>query len=103
VSWTLDTPFDEALKKECEAFLKLVADDQSKAQRHAFFAEREAVKVQDVPDGVKPRPVRRVAIIGAGTMDGGIAMSFANSGIPVTLIETGEEQLSRGLGMMQRN
>ncbi|SDS80258.1 3-hydroxyacyl-CoA dehydrogenase [Bradyrhizobium canariense] len=103
VSWTLDTPFDEALKKEREAFLKLVADDQSKAQRHAFFAEREAVKVRDVPDGVKPRPVGRVAIIGAGTMGGGIAMSFANSGIPVTLIETGEEQLTRGLGMMQKN
>jgi 3-hydroxyacyl-CoA dehydrogenase len=103
VSWTLDTPFDEALKKERETFLSLVADDQSKAQRHAFFAEREAVKVQGVPDGVKPRPVERVAIIGAGTMGGGIAMSFANAGIPVTLIETGEVQLTRGLGMMQKN
>ncbi|MBH5384727.1 3-hydroxyacyl-CoA dehydrogenase NAD-binding domain-containing protein [Bradyrhizobium diversitatis] len=103
VSWTLDTPFDEALKKEREAFLKLVADDQAKAQRHAFFAEREAVKVRDVADGVKPRPVGRVAIIGAGTMGGGIAMSFANAGIPVTLIETGEEQLTRGLGTMRKN
>ena len=103
VSWTLDLPFDEALKKEREMFLKLVADDQSKAQRYAFFSEREAAKVQNIPEGVKPRPVERVAIIGAGTMGGGIAMSFANAGIPVTLIETGEEQLKRGMGIMQKN
>ncbi|WP_398466798.1 3-hydroxyacyl-CoA dehydrogenase NAD-binding domain-containing protein [Tardiphaga sp.] len=103
VSWTLDTPFDEALKKEREMFLKLVADDQSKAQRYAFFSEREAAKVQGVPETTKPRPVERVAIIGAGTMGGGIAMSFANAGIPVTLIETGEEQLKRGMGIMQKN
>ena len=56
-----------------------------------------------MPDGTKPRPVERVAIIGAGTMGGGIAMSFANAGIPVTLIETGEEQLKRGMGIMQKN
>ena len=56
-----------------------------------------------MPDGTKPRPVKRVAIIGAGTMGGGIAMSFANAGIPVTLIETGEEQLKRGMGIMQKN
>jgi 3-hydroxyacyl-CoA dehydrogenase len=103
VSWTLDTPFDEALKKERESFLKLMAGDQSKAQRYAFFAEREAAKVSGVPEGTKPRPVERVAIIGAGTMGGGIAMSFANAGIPVTLIETGEEQLKRGMGVMQKN
>ena len=56
-----------------------------------------------MPEGTKPRPVKRVAIIGAGTMGGGIAMSFANAGIPVTLIETGEEQLKRGMGIMQKN
>jgi 3-hydroxyacyl-CoA dehydrogenase len=103
VSWSLDLPFDEGLKKEREAFLKLVAGDQSKAQRYAFFAEREAAKVSGVPEGTKPRPVERVAIIGAGTMGGGIAMSFANAGIPVTLIETGDEPLKRGLGVMQKN
>jgi 3-hydroxyacyl-CoA dehydrogenase len=103
VSWTLDVPFDEALKKERESFLKLVSGDQSKAQRYAFFSEREAAKVSGVPAGTKPRPVERVAIIGAGTMGGGIAMSFANAGIPVTLIETGEEQLKRGMGVMQKN
>ncbi|HEY8332567.1 MAG TPA: 3-hydroxyacyl-CoA dehydrogenase NAD-binding domain-containing protein [Tardiphaga sp.] len=103
VSWTLDLPFDEALKKERESFLRLVAGDQSKAQRYAFFSEREAAKVQNVPEGTKPRPVERVAVIGAGTMGGGIAMSFVNAGIPVTLIETGEEQLKRGMGIMQKN
>jgi len=95
VSWTLDVPFDEALKKEREEFSQLVAGDQSKAQRYAFFSEREAAKVSGVPEGTKPRPVERVAIIGAGTMGGGIAMSFANAGIPVTLIETGHGATSR--------
>lgn len=103
VGYAIDLPFDEGLKKEREGFLKLVASDQSKAQRYAFFAEREAAKIAGVPEGTKPRPVNRVAILGAGTMGGGIAMSFANAGVPVTLIETGEEQLKRGMGVMQKN
>ena len=103
VGYAIDFPFDEGLKKEREGFLKLVASDQSKAQRYAFFAEREAAKIAGVPEGTKSRPVNRVAILGAGTMGGGIAMSFANAGVPVTLIETGEEQLKRGLGIMQKN
>ena len=103
VANAIDLPFDEGLVKERELFVKLVSGDQSKAQRYAFFAEREAAKVAGVPEGTKARPVERVAIIGAGTMGGGIAMSFANAGIPVTLIETGEEQLKRGLGVMQKN
>ena len=103
VGAAIDLPFDEGLKKEREGFMKLMTGDQSKAQRYAFFAEREAAKVAGVPDGTKPRKVERVAIIGAGTMGGGIAMSFANAGIPVTLIETGDEQLKRGMGVMQKN
>jgi 3-hydroxyacyl-CoA dehydrogenase len=103
VGAAIDLPFEEGLKKEREGFLKLVSSDQSKAQRYAFFSEREAAKIAGVPEGTKPRPVERVAIIGAGTMGGGIAMSFANAGIPVTLIETGEEQLKRGMGVMQKN
>ena len=103
VARRIDLPFDEGLKKEREGFLKLMASDQSKAQRYAFFSEREAAKVAGVPDGTKPRKVERVAIIGAGTMGGGIAMSFANAGIPVTMIEIGEEQLKRGMGVMQKN
>ncbi|CCE08771.1 Enoyl-CoA hydratase/3-hydroxyacyl-CoA dehydrogenase [Bradyrhizobium sp. STM 3843] len=103
VGYAIDLPFDEGLKKEREDFLRLLTSDQSKAQRYAFFAEREASKIAGVPEGTKSRPVQRVAIIGAGTMGGGIAMSFANAGVPVTLIETGEEQLKRGLGIMQKN
>src|SRR5882757_7607439 len=103
VGYAIDLPFDEGIKKEREAFFKLLTSDQSKAQRYAFFAEREAAKIAGVPDGTKPRPIERVAIIGAGTMGGGIAMSFVNGGIPVTLIETGEEQLNRGLATIQKN
>src|SRR6266853_1101405 len=103
VGAAIDLPFDEGRKKEREGFLKLVASDQSKAQRYAFFSEREAAKIAGIPEGTKPRNVERVAIIGAGTMGGGIAMSFANAGIPVTLIETGDEQLKRGMGVMQKN
>ncbi len=103
VSWTLDVPFDEALKKERETFLRLVAGDQSKAQRYAFFSEREAAKVSGIPEGTKARPVNQVAVLGAGTMGGGIAMSFVNAGIPVTIIETGEEPLKRGLGIIRKN
>lgn len=103
VSWTLDVPFDEALKKERETFLRLVAGDQSKAQRYAFFAEREAAKISGVPEGTKARPINQVAVLGAGTMGGGIAMSFVNAGIPVTIIETGEEPLKRGLGIIRKN
>ncbi len=99
----LDTPFDEALTLEFEGFLKLMAGDQSKAQRHVFFAEREAAKIAGVPEGTKPRPLSRVAVIGAGTMGGGIAMSFANGGVPVTLIELSQEPLDRGLALIRKN
>ncbi|WP_314963590.1 3-hydroxyacyl-CoA dehydrogenase NAD-binding domain-containing protein [Bradyrhizobium cosmicum] len=103
VGYAIDLPFDEGLKKARERSVKLVPSDQSKAQRYAFFAEREANKVAGVPEGTKGRPVNRVAILGAGTMGGGVAMSFANAGIPVTLIGTGEERLKRGMNIMQRN
>ncbi|HVV42720.1 MAG TPA: 3-hydroxyacyl-CoA dehydrogenase NAD-binding domain-containing protein [Nitrobacter sp.] len=103
VGYAIDLPFDEGLKKERDGFLKLMNGDQSKAQRYAFFAEREAAKVAGVPEGTRPRPVARVAIIGAGTMGGGIAMSFANAGIPVTLVEMADEPLKRGMGIMQKN
>ncbi len=89
-------PFEEGLRRESELFRKLVGGDQSRAQRHVFFAEREAAKVQGMPDGTQPRPIARSAILGAGTMGGGIAMCFANAGIPVTLIETSDELLARG-------
>src|SRR6201987_4499128 len=90
-------PFEEGLKREGELFRKLLAGDQSKAQRHIFFAEREAARVPGIPEGTKPRPVTTGAVIGAGTMGGGIAMCFANAGIPVTVVETSGDLLQKGL------
>ena len=102
VRWALELPVGEALQREREKFLALVVGDQARAQRHIFFAEREAAKVPDIA-GVKGREVKAAAIIGAGTMGGGIAMSFANAGIPVTVIETTQDALTRGLGTIAKN
>jgi 3-hydroxyacyl-CoA dehydrogenase len=96
-------PFEEALRREGELFRKLIAGDQSKAQRHVFFAEREAAKIPDMPETTKPRPIARAAVIGAGTMGGGIAMCFANAGIPVTVVETGRDLLQKGLDRVASN
>lgn len=96
-------PFDEALAKERDFFVHLVSGEQSRAQRHLFFAEREAAKVAGVGKDVKPRDIRRAGIIGAGTMGGGIAMSFVNGGIPVTLLEMSKEALDRGLATIEKN
>ncbi len=84
-------------------FMELVAGEQSKAQRHLFFAEREAARIPGVGPDVKPREIKRAAVLGAGTMGGGIAMCFANAGIPVTIIETTDEALQRGLGIIRKN
>lgn len=89
-------PLAEGFANERALFARLVVDERSKALRHAFFAEREAAKVPGIDDSVKPRPIVRAAVIGAGTMGGGIAMCFANAGIPVTLIETSQEQVEKG-------
>jgi len=96
-------PVDQGLKRERELFMKLVVGDQSKAQRYIFFAEREAAKIPDLPAGIKPREIVRAAVIGAGTMGGGISMSFANAGIPVSVIETSEEALKRGFDTITKN
>jgi 3-hydroxyacyl-CoA dehydrogenase len=96
-------PFEEGLRRESELFRQLVAGDQSKAQRHIFFAEREAAKVLDMPEATRPRPVESAAVIGAGTMGGGIAMCFANAGIPVTIVETGRDLLQKGLDRVSAN
>jgi 3-hydroxyacyl-CoA dehydrogenase len=103
IGWTLDVPVGEALERERQTFERLTRSEQSLGLRHRFFAEREAAKVADLPAGTAPRPVARAAVIGAGTMGGGIAMSFANAGIPVTLIDTGDEALKRGLATIERN
>jgi 3-hydroxyacyl-CoA dehydrogenase len=96
-------PFADGIKKEREIAQELMSGTQSKALRHVFFAEREAAKIPDVPADTPTRPVKSVAIIGAGTMGGGIAMSFANIGIPVTLIDATDEFLDRGLKRIKDN
>jgi len=96
-------PFEEGLRRESELFRKLVAGDQSKAQRHIFFAEREAAKVPHMPEATRPRPIAQGAVIGAGTMGGGIAMCFANAGIPVTVVETDRDLLQKGLDRVAAN
>lgn len=96
-------PIDEGLKKEREFFFECMDSPQRKAQIHAFFAEREAAKIPDLPADVKPKQIRSAAVLGAGTMGGGIAMNFANAGIPVKLLDVSQEALSRGLGVIEKN
>jgi 3-hydroxyacyl-CoA dehydrogenase len=96
-------PFDEGARFERECYEQLVASTESKAMRHAFFAERAAAKIPDVPDSTPTREIRKVAIVGAGTMGGGIGMAFANAGIPVTLLEMSADALARGLGTIRQN
>ncbi len=96
-------PFDEGSKVERTAFVELLNSTESKALRHAFFATRAAAKVPDVPPGTPLRAIKSVAVIGAGTMGGGIAMNFANIGIPVTVLETSQAALDKGLGVVKRN
>lgn len=98
-----DRSFDEALAYERSLFDELIADSQSAAQRHVFFAERQAAKIDGLPADTPILPVRSVAVIGAGTMGGGIAMNFANVGIPVTLVDNNQAALDRGLGVIRRN
>src|SRR5437764_10096604 len=103
VRWALDVPFEEAERRVRSAFQELRQGEQSKAQRYIFFAEREAAKVPGLPPGIRPRDIARAAVIGAGTMGGGIAMCFANAGIPVSIIETAQEPLKRGLDTIAKN
>jgi 3-hydroxyacyl-CoA dehydrogenase len=96
-------PVEEGMRLEREKFEELMDGEQSIALRHVFFAERAAAKVDDLPKDVALRPVERVGIVGGGTMGGGIAMSFANAGIPVTLLEVDDEALQRGLSIIDGN
>jgi 3-hydroxyacyl-CoA dehydrogenase len=96
-------PFEEGMKVERENFLALVQTTESKALRHYFFGERAAAKIPDVPEETPKRPIKSAAVIGAGTMGGGIAMNFANAGIPVVVLEVNQEALDKGLATVRRN
>ncbi|MGB5948122.1 MAG: 3-hydroxyacyl-CoA dehydrogenase NAD-binding domain-containing protein [Parvibaculum sp.] len=99
----VNLPFDEGIKVEQKLFRELVTGTQSAAQRHVFFAERQVWKLPDVPADTPIIPVNKVGIIGAGTMGGGIAMNFLNAGMPVTIVETKQEALDRGLATIRKN
>jgi 3-hydroxyacyl-CoA dehydrogenase len=103
VEAAVSLPFAEAIKRERELFAELLASPESKAQRYFFFAEREAAKIPDVPADTQAKDIKKAAVIGAGTMGGGIAMNFANVGIPVTVVEVAQEALDRGLGIVRKN
>ena len=96
-------PFDEGRKEERARFNKLVVGTESQSLRHMFFAERQTSKIPDVPDDTPAREIRKAAVIGAGTMGGGIAMNFANAGIPVTLIDMNQAAVEKGLATIKKN
>lgn len=103
VEAAVNLPMDEGLQRERELFMELMTSPQSAAMRHAFFAEREAARVKDLPKDTPTREIKKVGIIGGGTMGGGIAMNFMNAGIPVTLLEINDEALQRGIGIIEKN
>src|SRR5262245_20100034 len=103
VEAAVELPFDQGIRRERELFTELLNSPESKAQRYFFFAEREAAKIPDVPADTAAKDIKKAAVIGAGTMGGGIAMNFANAGIPVTVVEMAQEALDRGLGIVRKN
>jgi 3-hydroxyacyl-CoA dehydrogenase len=96
-------PFEEGIKVERSEFMKLMAGLQATAQRYVFFAERQAAKIDGLDPAAPLLPVKSVGIIGAGTMGGGIAMNFLSVGLPVTIVETKQDALDRGVAVIRRN
>ncbi len=98
-----EKPYSEGVLDERRLFMELMSGTQAKAQQYFFFAERKAAKIEGLADDVRPRDIKRVGVIGAGTMGGGISMNFLSAGIPVTIVEMGQEALDRGTGLMRKN
>ncbi|HXY37673.1 MAG TPA: 3-hydroxyacyl-CoA dehydrogenase NAD-binding domain-containing protein [Planctomycetaceae bacterium] len=96
-------PFEEGVKKEAELFRECLFSNESKSLIHVFFGERTVAKIPDLPSDIKPIEVKSAAIVGAGTMGGGITMTYVNAGIPVVLKEVGQAELDRGLETIKRN
>jgi 3-hydroxyacyl-CoA dehydrogenase len=103
VAAAVSMPYEEGARFERESFLQLMQTPQSRALRHAFFAERAAAKIPDVPEDTPLRRIEKIAVVGAGTMGGGITMNFLGAGIPVALLEMKQEALDRGLATIRRN
>jgi 3-hydroxyacyl-CoA dehydrogenase len=95
--------FEDGIRTERRLFMELMNGVQSKSQRYLFFAERQAAKIPGIADDLPLRPIKKVGIIGAGTMGGGISMNFLSAGIPVTIVETADAALQRGVGTMRKN
>jgi 3-hydroxyacyl-CoA dehydrogenase len=98
-----EKPFSEGVIEERKLFMELMGGEQSAAQRYFFFAERKASKIEGLPENTEPRPIRKVGVIGAGTMGGGISMNFLSAGFSVTIVEMGQEALDRGCSLMRKN
>ena len=103
VESAFELPFEEGLRREGELFYEALQDWQSKALIHAFFAERHVVKIPGLSSKVKPREIKSAGVIGTGTMGGGIAMAFANAGIPVVVLDRDQAALYKGLGVVAKN
>src|SRR5690242_13376638 len=98
-----EKPYAEGVLDERRMFLELMSGTQAKAQQYFFFAERKANKIEGLADDVRPRDIKKVGVIGAGTMGGGISMNFLSAGIPVTIVEMNQDTLDRGAGIMRKN
>ena len=103
VGASLRMKFDDGIKLERELFLALMVTPESRALRHAFIAERATTKIPDVPADTPVRDIKKLAVIGAGTMGGGIAMNFLNAGIPVVMLEMKQEALDKGVAIIRKN
>jgi 3-hydroxyacyl-CoA dehydrogenase len=103
VEFACKMPYEEGVIEERKLFMELIGGTQSRAQQYFFFAERKAAKIEGLPEDTHPRPIHKVGVIGAGTMGGGISMNFLSAGIPVTIVEMGQEALDRGAGLMRKN
>jgi 3-hydroxyacyl-CoA dehydrogenase len=96
-------PYAEGVQDERRLFMELMTGIQARAQQYFFFAERKAAKIEGLPEDTKPRDIKRVGVIGAGTMGGGISMNFLSAGVPVTIVEMAQDALDRGTGVMRKN
>jgi len=103
VQAAVEKPYAEGVLTERQLFMELMSGTQAKAQQYFFFAERKASKIEGLPEGTQPREIRKVGVIGAGTMGGGISMNFLSAGIPVTIVEQQQDALDRGTGVMLKN
>lgn len=103
IEQTAGKPYAEGVQAERMGFMKLIMGQQSAALRHIFFAERKAAKIDGIAEDIQLRDIKRVGVIGAGTMGGGISMNFLSAGVPVTIVEMAQDALDRGTGTIRKN